>query len=262
MSGNITLGTETKTVKEQNGNEDTKYLIVKTSKDGISATMKFLDEEGYEFSELVEHDVQTGEFRVRGKSEKVIAVETRQTILKLVEAIMKKFHVDAETARDAVESLTSENYNILGKAEGIAEEITNKGFAYDLVDSLNHCRRIQNIFDWLNVLENPDEVIKGEETKNTKELYEHTENVRHAVREYLNRKSRTSNPYGDFDSRGRWYPEDDYERQACCARIPSPTKNFPYSLMRHCRTAKHVSQLYGISEKELKEAVARQRYIL
>ena len=108
----------------------------------ISATLKFLDEEGYEFSELVEHDIQTGEFRVGGNSEKVIAVETRQTILKLIEAIMKKFHVDEVTARDAVESLTSENYNVLGKAVGIAEEITNKGFAYDLVDTLNYCRRI------------------------------------------------------------------------------------------------------------------------
>jgi hypothetical protein len=46
-------------------------------------------------------------------------------------------------------------------------------------------------------------------------------------------------PKGKFDSAGRWYPSNSEVRD-CCERIRSPSRRWPYSLMLHCRTAKHV----------------------
>ena len=71
---------------------------------------------------------------------------------------------------------------------------------------------------------------------------------------YLSRYNRNSNPEGDFDKAGRWYPSNE-ESQKCCTKISSPTRNHPYSLMVHCRTLKHVSHLTGISESEIKAAM-------
>lgn len=59
---------------------------------------------------------------------------------------------------------------------------------------------------------------------------------------YLDRQYRTVHPDGEFDSGGRWYP-DDAEWQPCCAYVRSPSRAWPYSKMVHCRTAEHVASL-------------------
>ncbi len=46
-------------------------------------------------------------------------------------------------------------------------------------------------------------------------------------------------PEGLFDKSGRWYPSDQ-ERSACCAHIRQPSCAHPYSLLRHCRTLRHI----------------------
>ena len=86
--------------------------------------------------------------------------------------------------------------------------------------------------------------------------------VKKAVQEYLDRKARRSHPDGYFDNGGRWYPDDKYEWQKCCSSIRSPSRRFPYSYMLHCRTKKHVANLFGIPEEELKDALKKQKYIL
>jgi len=49
-------------------------------------------------------------------------------------------------------------------------------------------------------------------------------------------------PLGDYDDHGRWYPSD-FERCGCCSHIQEPSKNRPLTLLKHCRTLKHVENL-------------------
>jgi len=79
-----------------------------------------------------------------------------------------------------------------------------------------------------------------------------------ALIEYLNRRDRESDPEGSFDSAGRWYPSDE-ERQECCRTIREPSRKWPYSLLVHCRSLRHVARLYGVDEQTLR-LIARRDY--
>jgi len=59
---------------------------------------------------------------------------------------------------------------------------------------------------------------------------------------YKRRKNRDEHPDGTFDNKGRWYPSD-AEKCECCKRIRPPSRRWPYSLMTHCRTKKHIENL-------------------
>lgn len=83
-----------------------------------------------------------------------------------------------------------------------------------------------------------------------------TTQLENAAREYISRRDRTSHPTGKFDKQGRWYPVD-AERCECCNAVRSPSKNYPYSYMTHCRTMGHVANLFGVSEKDLRKEVKR-----
>ena len=72
-----------------------------------------------------------------------------------------------------------------------------------------------------------------------------------AKRTYEARQAREENPDGKFDNGGRWYPSA-AERKGCCYGLREPSRNWPYSLMVHCRTLRHVSRLCEVSEKDLK----------
>ena len=76
-----------------------------------------------------------------------------------------------------------------------------------------------------------------------------------AAEEYLARDERRRHPYGKWDRRGRWYPKGE-ERCECCESIRSPSSQYPYSMMVHCRTARHVAMLAGVPVRDLK-AVAK-----
>ena len=57
--------------------------------------------------------------------------------------------------------------------------------------------------------------------------------------EFESRKNRISNPAGNFDKGGRWYPSEQ-ERASCCSSVRAPSRTFPYSCLTHCRTLKHI----------------------
>jgi hypothetical protein len=75
-----------------------------------------------------------------------------------------------------------------------------------------------------------------------------------AVSAYIARQARDAHPVGTFDRGGRWYPADE-EWRNCCARIRTPSRSWPYSLLVHCRTVEHVAALYGVDVAELRRAV-------
>jgi hypothetical protein len=64
-------------------------------------------------------------------------------------------------------------------------------------------------------------------------------------------RDRITNPNGYFDSGGRWYPADD---NTCpdCASVRSPSKRWPYSYLKHCRTANHVASVVGVDATNVK----------
>jgi len=71
---------------------------------------------------------------------------------------------------------------------------------------------------------------------------------------YVARQRRAIHPHGDFDSAGRWFPCAKTERRRCCDQIRPPSRRWPYSLMLHCRTAKHVARLFSAPEKHVRRA--------
>ena len=66
--------------------------------------------------------------------------------------------------------------------------------------------------------------------------------MRTAEEIYATRKSRREHPDGTFDKAGRWYPSE-AETCECCKHIRPPSRGWPYSLMVHCRTMKHIRNL-------------------
>jgi len=79
--------------------------------------------------------------------------------------------------------------------------------------------------------------------------------VSRAVQEYFSRQNRESHPEGNFDNKARWYPCEGEER-GCCSNIRRPSAAYPYSLMLHCRTMKHIANLYGVNYIDLKREVS------
>lgn len=69
--------------------------------------------------------------------------------------------------------------------------------------------------------------------------------MREVVRVYISLKNRKTNPDGSFDRKGVWWPSAT-ERQPCCSKIRSPTRSYPYSLVKHCRTLEHVANTFGV----------------
>jgi hypothetical protein len=62
--------------------------------------------------------------------------------------------------------------------------------------------------------------------------------------------------HGKFDAGGRWYPDDMLE---CCYGVRSPSRRFPFSLLRHCATIKHIANEYGVEPAYLRMLI-RQAY--
>ncbi len=82
--------------------------------------------------------------------------------------------------------------------------------------------------------------------------------LQNAVTEFENRQSRRVHPDGTFDKAGRWYPSDS-ESCGCCDEVRGPSRSYPYSYMVHCRTAKHIANLYGVDEKQIKKIARENR---
>jgi hypothetical protein len=87
---------------------------------------------------------------------------------------------------------------------------------------------------------------------------DHVTQLELAIDMYLKRQSQEESPLGEFDRGGRWYPYQD-ERRECCRAIRSPSRAFPYSLLKHCMTLRHVANLYGVDESKLRRALNQYR---
>ncbi len=73
-----------------------------------------------------------------------------------------------------------------------------------------------------------------------------------AARVFVRRRDRLEDPDGSFDSTGRWWPAD-HEKAACCQSIRSPSRHYRYSLLTHCRTARHIACLTSVPETEIRK---------
>lgn len=75
--------------------------------------------------------------------------------------------------------------------------------------------------------------------------------IQTAAQLFLARQSRAQHPSGHFDKASRWDP-DQSEHRPCCNAVRTPSRAFPWSLMVHCRTAKHIARLTGVDESAIK----------
>jgi hypothetical protein len=75
---------------------------------------------------------------------------------------------------------------------------------------------------------------------------------------WLSRQNRDSHPAGTFDNAGRWYPCKE-ERLDCCEGIRKPSRDYPFSLIQHCRSIVHVAALHGVTPKALRSRIAQDR---
>lgn len=64
------------------------------------------------------------------------------------------------------------------------------------------------------------------------------------AREY----SKSYSPSGKTDKGGRWYPDDSEERK-CCKYIRQPSRDWPWSLYKHCGSIKHIKNDPQLKEK-------------
>ena len=74
-----------------------------------------------------------------------------------------------------------------------------------------------------------------------------------AARQYVALRDRAVHPEGSFDKAGRWYPSET-EQQGCCRMIRTPSRAWPYTLLKHCRTAEHIARRAGVDARELRKA--------
>jgi hypothetical protein len=80
--------------------------------------------------------------------------------------------------------------------------------------------------------------------------------LQQAVRVALAREARTESPEGEWED-GLWLPSVQ-ERRPCCEGVtPSPANR--QALESHCRTQRHVAQLFDVPLTELKSAIRRSR---
>lgn len=78
--------------------------------------------------------------------------------------------------------------------------------------------------------------------------------LRIAALEFISLRDRNKHPVGTFCKNGSWVASN-AERRSCCAGIRTPSRNYPYSEMVHCRTLVHVACVYGLEESALRYEV-------
>lgn len=65
-------------------------------------------------------------------------------------------------------------------------------------------------------------------------------------RVYRARQARLIHPAGTFDKAGRWFPSE-AEDCGVSATIRTPSRAYPYSYMRACRSRRHIERLAVVS---------------
>lgn len=95
-------------------------------------------------------------------------------------------------------------------------------------------------------------------TQTQTESNDYAARLEEAAREYVARQDRKEHPGGSFDKAGRWYPSKK-ERCECCDYIRTPSRAWPNSLIKHCRSVEHVANLYDVGVKDLRRAARAVR---
>lgn len=75
-----------------------------------------------------------------------------------------------------------------------------------------------------------------------------------AIETYYSRQNRQKHPEGVFDNAGRWFPSK-MEKCDCCYGLRLPSRAYPYSLMVHCRTITHISNLFDVDPAEMRKHI-------
>ena len=68
-----------------------------------------------------------------------------------------------------------------------------------------------------------------------------------AYAEWRGRQNGSRRPEG---AGWKWNPSVK-ERQDCCDKIREPSARYPLSLLSHCKSAKHVANLFSVEKKDL-----------
>ena len=70
-----------------------------------------------------------------------------------------------------------------------------------------------------------------------------------AAVEYIDLRSRTIHPKGEFDRGGRFYLAN---KQSCCIGIRTPSAAYPFSQLLHRRSADHVAEEHGVEAADVR----------
>lgn len=77
--------------------------------------------------------------------------------------------------------------------------------------------------------------------------------ARKAAQEYLLRRNRHSHPEGEFDSAKRWYPDESEKLETSLYR--SPSRAWPFTYMKACRSQKHCIALFNADSKLVNKVI-------
>jgi hypothetical protein len=75
---------------------------------------------------------------------------------------------------------------------------------------------------------------------------------------YILRKKHVLRPDGKYGAWDLWYASDT-ERRNCCERY-TPTYDDPYRLQRHCRSLRHVCELYNTDYDAARNIIERPHW--
>lgn len=89
-------------------------------------------------------------------------------------------------------------------------------------------------------------------------MKENKQVIKNAIQKFMALQAREINPVGTFDNAGRWYPDVD-EKCDCCKSVRSPSRAYPYSLMLHCRSLRHICTKYELDYKEVKKVMNSEK---
>ena len=82
--------------------------------------------------------------------------------------------------------------------------------------------------------------------------------IEKAAQEFINRRDRITHPDGNFD-KARRFELSEIETCACCEGIRTPSRAFPFSMMTHARSARHIASLFNVDVTEMKRLARRMQ---
>ena len=72
---------------------------------------------------------------------------------------------------------------------------------------------------------------------------------------YVQRREGKEIPLGYSNKQGWWFPEQAESQYGCCQALTRPSRSRPLVLLRHCKTLRHIAEMYGVVETHLRRYV-------